>query len=161
MTTALPSFDDMAKGKGCPFCAPRPDVNEFSFKVADMSASTLYLDREQIYRGYCILVFRRRHTTGIEQLAEEEYQSFMRDLHCASQAVAKTVKPDHMNYATLGNGIPHLHYHIIPRYKGDPKWGAPVWPTKDTQKIVLQEQEYMALAEEIRASLRGAGVSCP
>jgi diadenosine tetraphosphate (Ap4A) HIT family hydrolase len=33
--------------------------------------------------------------------------------------------PDHMNVESLGNVMPHLHWHIFPRCKNDGRWGAP------------------------------------
>ena len=33
----------------------------------------------------------------------------------------KTFKPAHMNYSLLGNYFPHLHWHLIPRYKDKSK----------------------------------------
>ncbi len=153
MTPALPPFDDMHAGKGCPFCQPRPDVNEFWIKIADLSASSLYLERNQVYRGYSIMVFNGRHVNGIEHLNAQEYAAFASDLHKAATAISKGVGAEHMNYATLGNVIPHLHYHIIPRYKADPRWGAPVWTSKleDMEKKTLTPAQYDEIIEKIRS----------
>jgi len=32
-----------------------------------------------------------------------------------------------MDVELLGNSNPHLHWHIIPRYRSDPRWGRPIW----------------------------------
>jgi diadenosine tetraphosphate (Ap4A) HIT family hydrolase len=32
-----------------------------------------------------------------------------------------------MNYEMLGNQTPHLHWHLIPRYQGDPDAAHPIW----------------------------------
>jgi diadenosine tetraphosphate (Ap4A) HIT family hydrolase len=153
--SALPSWPDLIEGRNCPLCAPREDVNEYSYKVADLSVSTLYLERDQVYEGYCVLIFKKRHVTGLEQMTGEEYTAFMADLRRASLAVHAAVKPDLMNYASLGNVIPHTHVHIIPRTKSDPRWGAPVWLTRlaDMQKKHLEEAGYQKLLSAIRAHL--------
>jgi len=152
---ALPPWDDLIAGRGCPFCAPRPDVNEYWMKVADLSVSTLYLDRNQTYRGYCVMVFNPRHVTGIEHLTSAEYVDFFTDLHRVSKAVAKACNAEHMNYATLGNVIPHLHYHVIPRKTGDVRWGAPVWTDRleDMASTKLTDEEYADIIKNIRAAL--------
>ena len=36
-----------------------------------------------------------------------------------AQAVYNVFKPDKMNYELLGNGCPHIHWHLFPRRKGD------------------------------------------
>ena len=112
--------------------------------------------RDQAYYGYCILRFNKRHVTGIEYLTEEEYSLFMQDLHQSAHAIKKSVNPDHMNYVTLGNVIPHLHYHIIPRYKNDPRWRAPVWTTRAEEMVkkYLEEKEYQELVLKIRSFLK-------
>jgi diadenosine tetraphosphate (Ap4A) HIT family hydrolase len=57
-----------------------------------------------------------------------------------------------MNIASLGNVVPHLHWHIIPRYRGDPRWGDPIWPTDlaTMPNVRLPEPEFHALLKEIR-----------
>lgn len=35
--------------------------------------------------------------------------------------------PDKVNLASLGNLTPHLHWHVIPRFRGDPHFPDPVW----------------------------------
>lgn len=139
-------------GRGCPFCAPREERNEFSVRVKELSVSTLYLDRSQLYLGNCTLIFGARHVTGLEQLTDNEYKSFGDDLRCAAKAIFEAVKPDLMNYATLGNSIPHLHYHIIPRYKTDPHWRVNPFGNR-THTAFASEEEYDALVKKIKENL--------
>ena len=42
------------------------------------------------------------------------------------------MRPDHVNVESLGNVVPHLHWHIIPRYVGDARWGMPIWTTRSS-----------------------------
>lgn len=146
------TWDDLVVGEECPFCAPRGEKNEFSVRVKELSVSTLYLSRDQLYPGCCSLVFGARHVTGLEQLSDDEYKNYTGDLRRAAKAIFAAMKPDHMNYASLGNSIPHLHYHIIPRYKTDLRWR--VNPFADMAHTPLaSEGEYDALVAKIKANL--------
>jgi len=56
--------------------------------------------------------------------------------------------------------VPHLHWHIVPRYVGDARWGMPVWTTPlsampDTR---LNDVERTQLIDAIRAALREASI---
>ena len=146
----------MMEGKNCPFCMPQEDFNAYSVKVADLDVSTLRLSRDQTYRGYCTMIFNRRHTNGLEQLTEEEFTLFHGDLRRAANAIFKATSPDLMNYAALGNVVSHTHYHIIPRYEGDPRWRGPIWLTNMDDMIgkpLKTDAEYAALAADIRRGL--------
>lgn len=153
--STLPGWDDLLAGKGCPFCGPREADDGFNIHVGDLSVSSLYLDRNQVYAGYSVLIFKKRHVCGLEQLNDEEYEAFAEDLKIAARALSFVFEPHHMNYATLGNVIPHLHYHIIPRYQTDPRWGAPVWTShlSEMPKKELPEEEYQSLIRHIRDHL--------
>lgn len=35
--------------------------------------------------------------------------------------------PDKFNLASLGNVVPHLHWHLMPRWRTDPWWPNPIW----------------------------------
>ena len=142
-------------GAGCVLCAPRPDSNAEWDLVTRLSISSLYLARNQTYRGQCVLIFDPRHAARPDELSAEEWAALSADLHRASRAVVRAAKPDHVNVASLGNVAPHLHWHVIPRRIGDPRWGAPVWTTlgTDMPDTRLPETERAALLASLRESL--------
>ncbi len=149
------SWEVSVAGVDCPLCAPRSDDTPFWLKIHTLSVSTLYLDRNQTYRGHSQLVFDRRHAVGLESLTSEEFVAFMADLRRAAQAITTVCHPDLMNYASLGNVVPHLHWHLVPRYRTDPRWGGPIYTTTlaEMPRTLLTEVEYDALAKAIRAPL--------
>src|ERR1044072_841387 len=116
-------------GVGCPLCAPRPECNDPRDLIVPLQASPLYLAKNQTYRGQCQLTFDRRHVARLDQLTADEYAAFSADLFLAQNAVARGAGADHMNVESLGNVVPPLHWHIIPRYLGDARWGMPIWTT--------------------------------
>ena len=146
----------LVNGEGCVLCAPRPESNDHWDFIETLSASSLYLAKNQTYRGQCQLVFDRRHAARLDQLTEDEYAAFVGDLYLAQHAVAAVLRPDHMNVESLGNVVPHLHWHIIPRYLGDARWGMPIWttPLSAMPDHRLGEAERAGLIDSIRAALR-------
>jgi diadenosine tetraphosphate (Ap4A) HIT family hydrolase len=139
----------------CPLCRPRPDESPQWIGVGALSVSTLYLDRNQTYRGHCQLVFDPRHAEGLELLDPDEYQRFSADLATAARAISLAMRPDRMNYASLGNVVPHVHWHLVPRYRDDPRWGAPIYTSDltDMRHTALSEDDYRHVAERIRSQL--------
>lgn len=67
-------------------------------------------------------------------------------------ALNKVLKPDKMNYALLGNYIPHLHWHLIPRYKTESTWGQPICPHNQEEKT-LSNSDYSRLIDRIRTAI--------
>lgn len=154
----MSSWHARVAGEGCPLDAPRPDTTaEWDF-VARLSISSLYLARNQTYRGQCQLIFDPRHVARLDQLSLDEWAAFAADLHAAQRAIVRAVDPDHVNVESLGNVVPHLHWHIIPRVAGDPRWGAPVW--QDAPAVMpdtrLSADERAALLAALRHALSGA-----
>ena len=43
------------------------------------------------------------------------------------RALRMIVEPDKINLASLGNLVPHLHWHVIPRWRDDSHFPAPIW----------------------------------
>jgi methyltransferase (TIGR00027 family) len=137
--------------------APRPPSNEYWDLVGQLTVSSLYLSKNQTYRGQCQLMFDSRHVARVDQLSRPEWTSLAADLFTAQQAVARVVKPDHINIESLGNVVPHLHWHIIPRYVGDPMWGAPIWklPLDSMPDVRLPEAERASLIGQLQKALAG------
>ena len=117
--------------------------------------SSLYLAANQTYRGQCLLVLDIRHATRPDELSKQEWGEFCADLHVAEVAIAAVVHPDHINVAVLGNVIPHLHWHIVPRYRGDPRWGAPIWWTNldDMPDVRSPDADRSRLIRDIKNGL--------
>ncbi len=143
---------------GCPFCVPLEKNNAFLIEVAPLTVSTLYLDRNQTYRGQCALIFDSHHVEGLEALSAAEFDAFAHDLRVAARALATVCDPDLMNYAALGNIIRHLHWHLVPRYKSDPRWGGPIYTSilADMVETRLEDVEYEALVSALRVALSDA-----
>lgn len=158
MTKKQTSWDELAKGENCYLCKPRERNNEYRREIQELAVSTLFLFTDQRFRGYCLLVFDPRHVTAIDQLTKDEYALLMNDLRRAAIAVRLALQPDHMNYESLGNTDAHLTWHIVPRYKDDPRWGQPIWegwPRNEFNKnrFTLSEAAYRDIIDRIRFAL--------
>ena len=129
-------------------CVPAADVDLYGFTVAALEASVLRLARDQFSRGYCVLISREH---GPEPHSIPEPALYWRDVTRACAAIEAACRSDKMNYLTLGNAVPHLHTHLIPRYYGDPAPGAPWLPGPDP--VELADAEYRELTESIRLRL--------
>ena len=56
--------------------------------------------------------------------------------------------PDKINYATFGDGVPHVHVHVVPKYKGGLNWGEPFDDT--LPKKLLSDEEYEEMVHALR-----------
>jgi diadenosine tetraphosphate (Ap4A) HIT family hydrolase len=103
-------------------------------------------------------VFDPRHVARLDQLTAAEWTAFSADLHKAVQAIVSVTQPDHVNVESLGNVVPHLHWHIIPRYVGDARWGLPIWmtPSSAMPDTRLEVNDRQALLDALKARLQSA-----
>ncbi len=154
------TWDAFAHGRGCPLDVPRSPSNEHWDFVAQLSVSSLYLSVNQTYRGHCQLVFDPRHVTRLDELTRDEWRAMSEDLQAAQAAIVRTVQADHVNVESLGNIVPHLHWHIVPRYRRDPRWGLPIWRNtlEEMDDTRLSPSDRAALVESLRRALQTATV---
>jgi diadenosine tetraphosphate (Ap4A) HIT family hydrolase len=152
---ALSSWEALQQGIECPFDGQRSESNEHWDRIATLSVSTLYLHKIQTYRGYSVLIFDPRHVTALTDLSERERIALMSDLCRAQESMRRVLKPDHFNVESLGNRVPHLHWHIIPRYKNDPRWGLPIWMTDESElpRTELAAADRGALIKDLKSAL--------
>ena len=57
-----------------------------------------------------------------------------------------------MKNELLGNSMPHLHWHLVPRYMSDPMWGRPIWAGNRRRKR-LNEEGYKLLKQRIETQI--------
>ena len=116
----------MRRGVGCPMCAEgRPDETPHGIRFFAGEVADAYLRKPSIQRGLSIVVWRGRHVAEPTELTDDELRTYMRELFTVGRAIEQVVQPIKMNYNLLGNAVPHLHTHVVPRYADDPK---PGWP---------------------------------
>jgi diadenosine tetraphosphate (Ap4A) HIT family hydrolase len=94
--------------------------------IADLELSKVYLHEDQFFPGWTIVVFQR-HATELFQLAPTELFRLIEDVTRVAKTVAEVYEAKKMNYEFLGNQLPHIHWHIIPRLADDPAPLEPVW----------------------------------
>lgn len=67
------------------------------------------------------------HVKELSDLSEKNRHHVFEQLTLAEKFVLNEFNPDKINLASMGNKIPHLHWHIIPRWKTDPWWPSTIW----------------------------------
>lgn len=70
------------------------------------------------------------HVKEMSDLASAEQQRLLQAVLATEAALREVVAPDKVNLASLGNLVPHLHWHVIPRFADDPHFPNPVWGGK-------------------------------
>jgi diadenosine tetraphosphate (Ap4A) HIT family hydrolase len=70
------------------------------------------------YPAYC-RVELIEHIKEMTDLAPENRARMMKTVFAVETAMREIIQPDKINLASLGNKTPHLHWHIIPRFKDD------------------------------------------
>jgi len=78
------------------------------------------------YPGYCRVILNS-HMKEMTDLEARERERLMSVVFAVEQAVRETLQPEKINLASLGNMTPHLHWHIIPRYRQDKTFPNPIW----------------------------------
>jgi diadenosine tetraphosphate (Ap4A) HIT family hydrolase len=78
------------------------------------------------YPGFCRAIWNI-HVAEMTDLAEAERASFMRVVFTVEAVLRERLRPDKINLASLGNVTPHLHWHVIPRFRDDPHFPNPIW----------------------------------
>lgn len=104
------------------------------------------------YPGFCRVVWHR-HVQEMTDLAAAERGSVMEAVWQVELAVRDVMAPDKVNLASLGNMTPHLHWHVIPRYRDDAQFPSPVWALaqRATPADILAAR--LALLPRLRAAI--------
>jgi len=101
----------------CPACAGAwPDPGH---RIAGLSLTVAYLHEDQFLPGWTILVLRR-HATELWELTPDERAELLEEVTLVARALDEAYGAAKLNYALLGNQIPHVHWHLVPRRRDDP-----------------------------------------
>jgi diadenosine tetraphosphate (Ap4A) HIT family hydrolase len=113
---------------GCEICeaAVRIEAGQDPYAVARLATGYVKLLTTQYFRGYTVLS-AKLCVRELHDLPSDIRVTHLHEMAEVAHAVARAFKPRKLNYEALGNGTPHLHWHLIPRYATDPHPRGPVW----------------------------------
>lgn len=107
--------------KACSRTWPRED-----HFILDLGLSKVYLHEDQFFPGWMVVVLQH-HATELFQLTPNERSQLMEEVTRVAETLADVYHAKKINYELLGNQLPHIHWHIIPRLSDDPAPQEPVW----------------------------------
>ena len=133
----------------CPMChrwTEEPDL-----RITELDHCYLTLNRDQFFPGYCLL-FTKDHVTELFHLSPEVRQGVMEEVSRVAAALFELYRPTKINYELLGNMVPHMHWHLVPRHSDDPLWPRPIW-NEPHRELLLATDDYRRAAAAIRRAL--------
>jgi diadenosine tetraphosphate (Ap4A) HIT family hydrolase len=78
------------------------------------------------YPGFCRVIWQE-HVSEMSDLSVSEQRHLYSVVNAVESALRALLRPDKINLASLGNQVPHLHWHVIPRWRDDRHFPQPVW----------------------------------
>jgi diadenosine tetraphosphate (Ap4A) HIT family hydrolase len=124
----------MSRLEGCELC----ELAAASKVVANDKFSVILAD-EANYPGFARVIWNE-HVREVSDLPDADRLLLNEAVWKLEQAVREVMQPLKVNVASLGNVVPHLHWHVIPRYADDAHFPAPVWAqaVRSTDAAVLE-----------------------
>ena len=134
-------MEEMVKDPSCAYCMQGELVAKFGYPVF----------KEQSKKGRVILA-HKKHVSELIDLTDEERDAYFAEIAKVSRAVHKVFNPDKVNYGAYGDTGCHLHFHIVPKYRGGEEWGGTF--EMNSGRTMLTDAEYEEMAEALRAALK-------
>jgi diadenosine tetraphosphate (Ap4A) HIT family hydrolase len=144
-------WDARRRGERCSMCEEgRPDSIPHGKRFFAGASADAYLHRNAPTAGYTIVVWRGRHVAEPTELDESEWRAYWSDVLAVASVLETHYRPAKVNYEILGNGIPHLHVHLVLRHHDDPAPNRPLpvsaWEAGNAHPVPDDELEATAAA---------------
>ncbi|MBI3603531.1 MAG: HIT family protein [Nitrospirae bacterium] len=124
-------------------------------RIADCGLTVAHLFEDQFFPGWTVLVLKR-HARELFDLTRDERSQVIEEVTAVARALAEVFQPVKINYGLLGNQLPHIHWHVVPRLAGDPVPLDAVWGVKH-EAVRLEGDELEEKLAMIRARLKSEG----
>lgn len=133
--------------------------DEAELQIIELEHCFVQLNRDQFFPGYTF-VFTREHVTELFHLDRPVRQGVIEEVNRVAAALFQVYRPTKMNYELLGNMVPHMHWHLVPRFNTDPLWPKPIWSESHPERALPPEQ-YQSEIARIRTALAATGDPTP
>jgi diadenosine tetraphosphate (Ap4A) HIT family hydrolase len=150
----------------CPICVDNvaADNGADPWFIARLQTGYVRLAKTQYFKGSVFFIAKQCVREVFDLDAD------IRGLHLAEMAEVaaatnEAFQPRKVNIESLGNGVPHLHWWITPRYESDPRPWGPIWEDLDFLRLLWGEggrpsaKELEVLKESLLNALRSREVT--
>lgn len=87
------------------------------------------------YPGFCRVIWTA-HVREMSDLDASQQAFLMRIVFAVESVIRQLFSPDKINLASFGNMVPHVHWHVIPRWHDDRHFPEPVWGSVRREGLV-------------------------
>jgi diadenosine tetraphosphate (Ap4A) HIT family hydrolase len=139
----------------CVLCKdePKPEEGQLIWRGDDCR---IILVNDSDLPGFCRVIWNR-HEADMTDLTYGEREHLMTLVFAVEEAIRHVMHPDKVNLAALGNMVPHIHWHVIPRFKDDAFYPGSAWSTRVQETpvavLVARKQKAMELPDVIKAAI--------
>ncbi|WP_455016226.1 HIT family protein [Kingella oralis] len=106
----------------CPICAAQNE--EILLQTPNLRAIAVH--NEANAPAFCRVIWQH-HVAEMTDLQPAERAELMETVYKVEEAMRQVLQPEKINLASLGNVVPHLHWHVIARFQDDACFPAPIW----------------------------------
>ena len=135
----------------CPLCTP--DAERVLWQDARLRVIRV---PDPDYAGYLRVIWSQ-HVPEMSDLAPAEREHLMQVLMAVEACLRELMRPDKINLASFGNMVPHLHWHVIARFRDDRHFPQPIWgpAQRDSHPVGPDTPSDQALSDGLRRALTG------
>ena len=112
----------------------------------------IVLVNDRFYAGFCRVIWND-HVKEMTDLPSAERGVLMDAVWRVESAVREVMQPEKVNLACLGNQVPHLHWHVIPRYVDDAHFPNPIWSRARQRPTAMTLASRAALLPALREAI--------
>jgi diadenosine tetraphosphate (Ap4A) HIT family hydrolase len=137
--------------KNCVFCAElKPEEGQLIWRGDDCRIITV---NDADLPGFCRVIWNH-HAPEMTDLTYSEREHLMNLVFVVEDAIRQVMKPTKVNLASLGNMVPHIHWHVIPRFTDDVFFPGSVWSSRIRETPISMLADRQETAEELPNAIR-------
>lgn len=140
----------MDNQNSCFYCEKDQRLKDLMIEICELKVSTVYLFKEQSYKGRCVVAYNK-HVNELFELEDAELELFMKDVKRVAATIQRLFKPNKVNYGAYSDKLPHLHFHIVPKYEDGPNWGSTF--EMNPGKVLLCDEKYKEIVDLIKENI--------
>ena len=134
----------------CFYCENGEKLKSLMIEFLETKYTRVFLNRDQKHIGRCVVELKN-HKTEYFEMSPEERVDFFDTVSRVSKAIYNAFGAAKINYATFGDLVPHVHMHVVPKYKDGLQWGSPF--DDSVAKVILSDAEYSEIIDRIKTEL--------